>query len=128
MRDKVSYLELQLTVIGNGPSYHNKVLIAITEALRKVCDEFNWPFSNCQYGFLCHQHKESDEHLTLLPTNLLYTDEIPKHTRCKKQKPTLLSKAHTVWFEVCSCLTIYLIIQCIIIISIGYSEGSKLFW
>ena len=109
LRDKVSYLELQVTVIGNGPSYHNKVLIAVTEALRKVCDEFNWPFSNCQYGFLCHQHKESDEHLTLLPPNLLYTDEIPKHTRCKKLKPTLLNKAHTVWFEVCSCLTIYLI-------------------
>ena len=127
LRDKVSYLELQVTIIGNGPSYHNKVLIAVTEALRKVCDEFNWPFSNCQYGFLCHQHKESDEHLTLLPTNLLYTDEIPKHTRCKKQKPTLLSKAHTVWFEVCSRLTIYLIMQCIVIISIGYSEGFELF-
>ena len=99
--DKISYLELQVRVLGNEHSYHNKVLITVTEALKKVCDEFNWPFSNCQYGFLCHEHEECDEHLTLLPTNSPYMDEIPKHTHCKKQKPTLLSKAHTVWFEVC---------------------------
>ena len=117
LRDKVSYLELQVKVVGNEPSYHNGVLNIVTEALRKVCDEFNWPFSNCQYGFLCRQHEEGDKHLTLLPPNLLYTDEIPKHARCKKQKPTLLSKAHTVWFEVCSCLPIYLIMQYIVIIS-----------
>ena len=103
MCDKVSYLELQATATDNEPSYHYKVLITVTEALRKVCDEFNWPFSKCQYRFLCCKHEESDEHLTLLPTNLLYTDKIPKYIHCKKQKPTLLSKAHTVWFEVCSC-------------------------
>ena len=101
LRDKISYLELQVRVIGNEHSYHNKVLITVTEALKKVCDEFNWPFSNCQYGFLCREHKGIEEHLTLLPTNSPYTDEIPKHTRCRKQKPTLLSKAHTVWLEVC---------------------------
>ena len=101
LHDKISYLELQVRVIGNEHSYHNKVLITVTEALKKVCDEFNWPFSNCQYGFLCHKHEGSDEHLTLLPTNSPYTDEIPKYAHCKKQKPTLLSKAHTVWLEVC---------------------------
>ena len=101
LHDKVSYLELQVRVIGNERSYHNKVLITVTEALKKVCDEFNWPFSNCQYGFLCCEHEGIDEHLTLLPTNSPYADEIPKHTRCRKQKPTLLSKAHTVWLEVC---------------------------
>ena len=100
LRDKISYLELQVRVIGSECSYHNKILITVTKALKKVCDEFNWPFSNCQYGFLCRKHEGSDEHLTLLPTSP-YADEIPKHTYCKKQKPTLLSKAHTVWLEVC---------------------------
>ena len=76
--------------------------ITVTEALKKVCDEFNWPFSNCRYGFLCREHEEHalGEHLTLLPTNPLYTDEIPKHISCNWQQPTALSKAHTVWFEV----------------------------
>ena len=101
LRDKISYLELQVRVIGNEYSCHNKVLITVTEALKKVCNEFSWPFSNCQYGFLCHEHEGFEEHLTLLPTNSLYTDEIPKHADCRKQKPTLLSKAHTIWFEVC---------------------------
>ena len=102
LHDKISHLELQVRVIGSEPSYHNEVLITVTEALKKVCDEFNWPFSNCRYGFLCRKHEERalGEHLTLLPTNPLYTDEIPKHACCNWQKPTALSKAHTVWFEV----------------------------
>ena len=102
LRDKVSHLELQVRVIGNEPSYHNEVLIAVMEALKKVCDEFNWPLSNCRYGFLCHKHEERShgEHLTLLPNNPPYTDEIPKHACCNWQRPTALSKAHTVWFMV----------------------------
>ena len=102
LRDKVLHLELQVRVIGNEPSYHNEVLITVMEALKKVCDEFNWPFSNCRYGFLCCKHEEHShgEHLTLLPDNPLYTDEIPKHACCNWQKPTSLSEAHTVWFEV----------------------------
>ena len=102
LHDKVSHLELQVRVIGNEPSYHNEVLIAVMEALKKVCAEFNWPLSNCRYGFLCHKHEEHShgEHLTLLPNNPPYTDEIPKHACCNWQKPTALSKAHTVWFKV----------------------------
>ena len=102
LHDKVSYLELQVRTKGIEPSYHNEVLITVTEALKKVCDEFSWPFSNCRYGFLCVEHEERShgEHLTVLPTNPLYTDEIPKHAYCNWQQPTVLSKAHTVWFEV----------------------------
>ena len=102
LHDKVSHLKLQVRVIGNEPSYHNEVLITVMEALKKVCDEFNWPLSNCRHGFLCRKHEERShgEHLTLLPTNPLYTDEIPKHAYCNWQQPTALSKAHTVWFEV----------------------------
>ena len=102
LRDKISYLELQVRTKGIVPSYHYKVLMTVTEALKKVCDEFNWPFSNCRYGFLCREHEERShsEHLTLFPSNPLYTDEIPKHISCNWQQPTALSKAHTVWFEV----------------------------
>ena len=102
LHDKVSYLELQVRVSNNAPSYHSEVLSTVTIALQKVCDEFNWPFSNCHYGFLCHQkHEGNDEHLTLLLSNPIHTDETPQYADCKKQKSTLLSKAHTVWLEVC---------------------------
>ena len=102
LHDKVSHLELQVRTKGIELSYHNEVLITVTEALKKVCDEFNWPFSNCRYGFLCVEHEEHShgKHLTLLPTNPLYTDEIPKHAYCNWQQPTILTKAYTVWFEV----------------------------
>ena len=100
LHDKVSYLELQVRVANKETSHHYKVLNTFTKALQKVCDEFNWPFHNCRYGFLCRNHKGNDEHLTLLPTNPPYIDEIPKYANCKKQKPTLLGKVHKVWFEV----------------------------
>ena len=103
LHDKISHLELQVRVKGDEPSYHVKALGIVTKALKRVCDEFNWPISNCRYGFLCCEHKESSqgEHLTFLPYNSPYKDEIPKYAHCKKQQPTLLSKAHTIWLEVC---------------------------
>ena len=103
LHDRIYYLELQVRVIGNEASCHYKVQTTVSEALRKVCDEFNWRFSDSRYGFLCRNHDQDshDEHLTLLPTNPPYVNEIPKDAYCKSQKPTPLSKAYTVWFEVC---------------------------
>ena len=105
LRDKISYLELQVRVIGNEPSYHYKVQNTVCEALRKVCHKFKWQFSNCRYGFLCHKHQQGSqgEHLTPLPTKPPYPDGIPKSACCKSQ-PTFLSEAHKIWFKVCSFL------------------------
>ena len=102
LRDSISFLELQVRVIGNEASYHYMVQNTVSEALRKVCDEFNWQFSDCRYGFLCrkHEHDSQAKHLTLLPTNPPYPDDIPKYACCKSQ-PTPLSEAHTIWFKVC---------------------------
>ena len=102
LRDRIFYLELQVRVIGEEPSYHYKLQTTVTEALKKLCCEFNWSFDDCRYGFLCCKHKEV-EHLTVLPSNPPYINEIPKYACCKSQ-PTLLSEAHTIWFEVCMCI------------------------
>ena len=106
LHDRISFLELQVRVIGNEPSYHYKVQNTVSEALRKVCDEFNWRFSDCRYGFLCHEHHQDSqgEHLTLLRPNPPYPDDIPNKACCKLQRPTPLSDAHTIWFKVCSFL------------------------
>ena len=96
--DRIFYLELQVRVAGKEPSRHYEIQTNVTKALKTVCKEFKWEFSDCKYGFYCHEHK--GEHLTLLEKNPPYTNEIPKCADCKWQQ-TYLSKAHTIWFEVC---------------------------
>ena len=101
LRDKIFYLELQVRVMENGPSYHYKALTIVTKSLKKVCDEFNWQFSDCRYGFFCHkctEHLDDTNHLTLLSTNPPYKD---KYATCCNQKATHLSNAHTIWLKVC---------------------------
>ena len=103
LHDRISYLELQVRVKGNEPSCHYKVLTVVSEALKKVCDEFSWQFSDCRFGFVCRQHAAElqDDHLTLLSETQPIPDEIPKHTYCKRQQTTRLTTAHNIWFEVC---------------------------
>ena len=105
LHDRISYLELQVRVKFEESSCHYKVQSTVTKALEKVCEEFNWSFNKRRYGFLCrccaHMEGSKGEHLTLLDPNSPYATEIPKYTTCKYDQPTCLSKAHTIWFEVC---------------------------
>ena len=110
LRDRISFLELQVTVKDNLPSYHYKAQTAVTKALKKVCDKFNWKLSDCHYGFLCHEHVE-DSHLALLfddnqplpvlSTNQPFSDNMLKYAYCRSQQATCLSMAHSIWFKVC---------------------------
>ena len=104
LHDRISYLELQVKVIGKQPSCHYKVQTAVTKALKTVCDDFNWQFGDCRYGFICCLHVEDsqeEKHLTLLSESQPFPNVIPEYAYCKNWKPTPLSKAHTIWFEVC---------------------------
>ena len=103
LRDRVFYLELQVRVKGNKQSCHYKVQTAVTKALQKVCDEFNWQFSECRYGFLCREHEDSShgDHLTLLSNSEPFPNEFPNYASCKNQQSMHLSIAHSIWFEVC---------------------------
>ena len=112
--DRISYLELQVRVKDNKPSYYYRVQSAVTEALKKVCSDFNWEFSDCRYGFLCSQHKKgsTSNHLTLLSTNQPFPTEFPEYAYCKSQQPKCLNRAHSIWFEVRAqfLATFYLVI------------------
>ena len=103
LHDRISYLELQVRVKGNEPSCHYKVLTVVSEALKKVCDEFSWQFSDCRFGFVCRQHAADplDDHLTLLSPTQPIPDEMPKYAFCKNLQTTRLTSAHNIWFEVC---------------------------
>ena len=100
--DRISYLELQVRVKGNEPSNHYIVQTAVTEALKKICENFNWQFNDCRYGFLCHRHTEDflSDHLTLLPSNQPIPNEFPKYAFCYYHQATCLSKVQSIWFEV----------------------------
>jgi len=102
LHDKFYCLEVQVRVKGNEPSYHYKTQTTITKALKQVCEEFNWEFHNCRYGFLCHKHTGNFQrkHLKLLATDQPFPNKIPKYSSCNKLQGTCLSKAHTIWFEV----------------------------
>ena len=102
LHDRVSYLELQVRVKGNNPSCHFKPQTSVSKALKKVCKEFNWKFTDCRYGFLCYQHKKDSQgkHLTLLSTDQPFPTEFPEYSSCKNLQSTCLTKAHSMWFEV----------------------------
>ena len=109
IRDRILYLELQVRTKGNEPSNHYYMQSAVTKALQKVCDYFNWQFNECRYGFLCNQHAEyfQREHLTLLSSNQPIPNEIPKYTYCYSQQTMQLKKEHIIWFKVCVYMHTY---------------------
>ena len=81
LHDRISYLELQVRVKGNKPSCHYIVQTVVTEALKEVCEESSWQFSDCHFGFLCREHSDDpqDGHLTLLSATQPIPGEIPEH-------------------------------------------------
>ena len=98
--DRISYLEIKIRAKGNKPSYHYKAQSAITQALKKVCDRFDWSFKDCCYGFLCRNTTGScakSQHLTLLPAD---ETSPPEDAYCKHNQWTELNVAHQIWFKV----------------------------
>ena len=102
--DHVSYLEVQVRIQGNKkPSYHCQVQKAVTEALKKVCRQFNWQFTDCRYGYLCKRcYKCSNvNHLSMLSTEESIPLKIPEYTKCSNKQAMELGKYQKIWFEVC---------------------------
>ena len=98
--DRISYLEIKIRAKGNKSSYHYKAQSAITKALKKVCDRFDWSFKDCCYGFLCRYDTGScaeSQHLTLLPAD---ETSPPEDAYCKYNQWTELNVAHQIWFKV----------------------------
>ena len=101
--DRISYLELQVRVKGNELSYHYKVQTAVTKALKKFVKISIGNLITVVMDFLCHEHAEDfqSDHLTLLSSNQPIPNEFPKYALCNYQQVTFLTKAQSIWFEVC---------------------------
>ena len=97
--DKISYLELQVRVQGyNNPSYHRQVQQTVSEALKKVCGQFDWNFSDCRYGFSC----EKCMHISVLSDKEHIPLQLPVKTKCSSKHRMILKKEQKIWFEVCT--------------------------
>ena len=98
--DKISYLELHVRATDNEPSYHCKAQKRVTKALEKVCSRFDWSFSNCRYGFICHDNSilcSRSPHLAFLDSVNPFA---AKYANCKNGYSTKLNEAHHIWFKV----------------------------
>ena len=99
--DKISYLELQVRSNKNEQSYHHRAQSRVTKALKKVCNRFDWSFSDCHYGFLCHNNNilcRQSPHLALLDSDKPFSE---KYATCKNNHSTELNEAaHLIWFKV----------------------------
>ena len=99
--DKLSYLELQVRAQDKSASCHCEVQKAVTEALKRVCTQFQWKFSDCRYGFLCQKHdKQSNQHLSLLSHDEPIPQTIPDYTECRESQSTKIKIAKQIWFKV----------------------------
>ena len=103
--DNISYLELQVRVQGNNiPSEHHQIQKTVTKALKTVCDQFDWQFNDCRYGFSCEKcFKEysNKDHLSVLSTEEPIPSQLPDPITCSRKHRMKLEKKHKIWFEVC---------------------------
>ena len=100
--DKISYLELQVRVRGNHPSYHLKVQRSVTNALKKLCEKFDLQFSESRYGFLCESSfcSKSKHHMSLLSASEPIPTKMEDFTICSRCRQSMeIDKIQKIWFE-----------------------------
>jgi len=66
--DRNSYLEIHVRIKDDETStVYYDAQVAVTGALKDVCEQFGWQFNDFRYGFLCNcPHSQEHQHLTLL--------------------------------------------------------------
>ncbi|XP_065910853.1 uncharacterized protein [Dysidea avara] len=91
--DRNSYLEINVDNELSTVYYDTQV--AITDALKDVCEQFGWQHDDFKYGFLCNCcHSHSHKHL-MFPSKT----KPDKRAICDHQQSTKLGDSHRVWFK-----------------------------
>ena len=98
--DKTSYLEVQIRHhTGNlYNSYHSKVFPVLCQYFKDVCHKLNFNLEKLQYGFLCHNSKNNDDHIAVIKPFKL---PLPCELECCRKCPcaTKLEECHSIWFK-----------------------------
>ena len=104
LMDKISYLELQVRVRKNKRFCHYQVQQTVTKALNTICDQFDWPFSNRRYGFLCKECSNvGHSHVSVLSAKEPIPSVIGDETTCTCNKRYMdLKEKQKIWFKVCN--------------------------
>ena len=106
--DNISYLELQVRVQEeNRISYHQQIQKTVTAALKKVCDQFVWQFSDCRYGFSCKKCLNDYsimDHLSVLSPEEPIPSQLPDYIKCSRDHRMKLEEKQKLWFKVCKML------------------------
>ncbi|XP_065910855.1 uncharacterized protein [Dysidea avara] len=94
--DRNSYLEIQVRIKDNEPStVYYDAQVAVTDALKDVCEQFGWQHNDFKYGFLCNCcHSHSHKHL-MFPSKT----KPDERAICDHQQSTKLGDSHRVWFK-----------------------------
>ena len=100
--DRLFFLEVQIahdTKIVYGSTIHHKIFCNVRNALLKVGESLNFCKFMLSYGFLCHECKEPEVHITKLSKmNSTYL-------RCYCNQHTRVTPSHKVWFDDVSTIT-----------------------
>ncbi|XP_065910359.1 uncharacterized protein [Dysidea avara] len=98
--DRNSYLEIHVRVKDDKTStVYRDAQVAVTAALKDVCEQFGWQFTDFRYGFLCNCPQSHDhQHLTLLSKTEPFPVSFVEYAKCGHQQPTKLENTHRVWF------------------------------
>ena len=97
LHDKTSYLEIQIRHHEGELyiSYHSHILPVLSQYFKHVCSKLSFNHGKLQYGFLCHDGKNNDDHIAII--NLPLPSELKCCRKC--QHPTKMGKLHKIWFE-----------------------------
>jgi len=100
--DRNSYLEIHVTVKDDKTStVYYDAQVAVTAALKDVCEQLGWQFKDFRYGFLCNcSYSRGHQHLTLLSETEPFPINVVEYAKCGHQQPTKLKDTHKVWFMV----------------------------
>ena len=100
LHDKTSYLEIQIRHFARDLciSYHSKVFPVLSWYFKIVCRKLNFNHDKLQYGFLCHDGKSNDDHISVIKA---LEFPLPSELECcrKCPHPTKLGEFHKIWFE-----------------------------
>ena len=95
--DRLFFLEIQVAhkyKLPYGSTIYHRISCVIGEALRKVGRSLNFHGFNLSYGFLCHECRNPEVHMT----KLLKKDSMSLFCYCNQ--PTEMTLSHQVWFDV----------------------------
>ena len=99
--DRLFFLEVQIahdTKIVYGSTIHHKIFCNVRDALHKVGKSLNFCNFDLSFGFLCHECKEPEVHITKPKMNSAYL-------RCYCKQHTKVTPSHKVWFDDVSAIT-----------------------